>query len=272
MAVKSDMMPGFIFKFSKQALHFVGIPVFVFLFIIFYKPFSVVDTLELRNGTFVFNVSIISSILFVTLLLTRLLMWGLRNTVSFTRRIYLLWCAGEVVVSSLLIALYLCLISDRAYSYIDLVPVVLGQLAAIVVFPYLIFILFLESDILNRYSFSDDSQEKRMKFYDERRTLKFVTEPSSILYIESNDNYCAIYYTEAGRIKSFMLRSTMKGIETLCSKHGIVRCHRSYFVNIKRINVLRKDRDGSNYAELDIPGLQNIPISPRYYEDVSQMM
>ena len=269
MTAKKDLMPEIFFKFGNHILHFAGIPVFFILFVILYRPFSLVETLELRSGGFIFNVMIISAILFVTLLFTRLLMWGQRSAAIFSRRVYLVWCAGEVLLSSLFISLYLCLMSGGLYSYIDLLPVALGELASIVVFPYIMFTLLLESDILARYSSEKEPQEKRIKFYDERHNLKLVTDPSALLYICSRENYCEIYYMESGRIRSFMLRATMKGIEPLCSKHGIKRCHRSYFVNTMRINVLRKDRDGFIFAELDQSGVENIPVSQRYYEDIS---
>ncbi|MBQ0096367.1 MAG: LytTR family transcriptional regulator DNA-binding domain-containing protein, partial [Bacteroidales bacterium] len=82
--------------------------------------------------------------------------------------------------------------------------------------------------------------------------------------------YCSTFYTEGGRVRNFLLRGTMKRMEEDCSKLGILRCPRSYFVNVGRVKVLRKEREGYNVAELDIPGIESIPITPRYYQSIAE--
>lgn len=61
----------------------------------------------------------------------------------------------------------------------------------------------------------------------------------------------------------------MKKIDESLSFSGLIRCHRSYFVNPNRINALRKDKDNMIFAELNDKANTSIPISKKYYEDVS---
>lgn len=269
MELKDSFLPKVFLKFKQQVLHFVAIPVFLFLFLILYKPFGLADLLDFRNGSFAFNCSIIMSIEAVVLMISRLLLWGLRNSTDFKRRTYLIWCLGEMVVAALFISLYVTLISGKQYIYIDVLPVVLTELVAILAFPYIILTVLLESDIVARYNMDRDEEISKMRFYDEKHNLKFVADSKSILYIESRENYCGIYYVEGGKVKNFLLRGTMKSMEEDCAKHGIKRCHRSYFINVAHIKILRKDRDGFNVAELDVDGLDSIPITPRYYPDIA---
>ena len=64
----------------------------------------------------------------------------------------------------------------------------------------------------------------------------------------------------------------MRGIEELMAKHGIVRCHRSYFVNPRHVKVLRRDKEGMIQAELDVAAIKPVPVSPTYYDQLSKML
>ena len=55
--------------------------------------------------------------------------------------------------------------------------------------------------------------------------------------------------------------------EHLSSDSPIVRCHRSYIVNLDRVKVLRKTKDGI-FLELDALQTPDIPVSKTYYEKV----
>ena len=114
-------------------------------------------------------------------------------------------------------------------------------------------------------------ENTRIRFYDERKNLKLVVLANNILYIEAEENYVRIYYTENGKTKDYLLRSSMKKIEELCQLNGLTRCHRSYFVNAAHVRVLAKDKDGFIYAELE--NLEKrIPVTKRYYENLSNLL
>lgn len=270
METKPSNLPKVFLKFRQQIVHFLVVPIFLFLFLILYRPFNLTELLTLRHGGYAFNCSMVMCIMFLVLLVSRLLLWGVRNVVDFKRRTYFLWCVSEVVVSSFFIAMYVTLMSGDSYVYIDVLPKVLTTLSGVIIFPYLIMSLLLESDVLARYNMEDPEDMSKIRFYDDKHNLKFVADSKTVLYIESHENYCSIFYTEGGRVKNFLLRGTMKRMEEDCSKFGILRCHRSYFVNVGRVKVLRKEREGYNVAELDIPGIESIPITPRYYQTIAE--
>ncbi|MCQ2166351.1 MAG: LytTR family transcriptional regulator [Bacteroidales bacterium] len=270
MEIKPSYLPKIFLKFEQQIVHFLTIPIFLFLFLILYKPFNLPDLLTLKYGGFAFNCAMIMCIMFLVLLVSRLLLWGVRNVTDFKRRTYFLWCASEIVISSFFIAMYVTLVSGGHYVYIDVLPKVITTLSGIVVFPYLILSLLLESDFLARYNMEAPEDLSKIRFYDDKHNLKFVADSRTVLYIESHENYCSIFYTEGGKVKNFLLRGTMKRMEDECSKYGILRCHRSYFVNVGRVKVLRKEREGYNVAELDVPGIESIPITPRYYQAIAE--
>lgn len=113
---------------------------------------------------------------------------------------------------------------------------------------------------------------QRMRFYDDRHSLKFVITPESLLYISAEENYINIFYAENGKEKTYVLRSSMKAIEELCIDNGMVRCHRSFYVNPRHIEVLRKDKEGVMYAELDVKESRHVPVSKTYYKILSEKL
>ena len=111
-----------------------------------------------------------------------------------------------------------------------------------------------------------------MRFADSTGRLKLVIAHDVILYIEAQENYVSIHYMEGNSHKEYSLRQSMRGIEELMERHGIIRCQRSYFVNPRHVKVLRRDKEGFIQAELDVDNNRPVPVSPKYYEQLSRML
>lgn len=108
-----------------------------------------------------------------------------------------------------------------------------------------------------------------MRFYDGRKNLKLVVSASSVLYITAEENYIKISYLDGDQLCDYMLRSSMKSIENLCAEFGLLRCHRSYYVNPRHIKALRKEREGIIVAQIDVEPSRDVPVTKRYYEALS---
>ena len=67
-----------------------------------------------------------------------------------------------------------------------------------------------------------------------------------------------------------MLRNTLKNMEPMLEEHYMVRCHRSYIVNICKVKILRKEKEGL-FLELDQEGIPDIPVSKTYAERIIQI-
>ena len=111
-----------------------------------------------------------------------------------------------------------------------------------------------------------------MKFYDEHKRLKLSIDPSAVLYINAEANYVKIHYLENERVREFMLRNSMKSLEEIATRHGLVRCHRSYYVNPRHIKVLSRNKEGVIIAEMIEDGLRQIPVSKQYYSYLSELL
>jgi hypothetical protein len=90
----------------------------------------------------------------------------------------------------------------------------------------------------------------------------------NLLYVKSLGNYVSICFTENGKNKKEVVRTTMKKIEnSLGENTSIVRCHKSYFINLKRVtNSLGNAR--SLYFQIDGAEAQ-IPVSRKVAKELT---
>lgn len=112
---------------------------------------------------------------------------------------------------------------------------------------------------------------KRMSFFDEKGRLRMKLRSSSVVYIKSEANYVNVFYVEWGKLKHFMLRTTMKSLKSECLVHGLFRCHRSYYVNPKRITSLHRENSKVMYAEMKAPEPHQVPVAVTYYESLAEI-
>ena len=102
---------------------------------------------------------------------------------------------------------------------------------------------------------------------DSRGVLQLSVAKENLLYIESADNYICIWYHKNDVLKKQLMRITMKEISEQLADSNIVRCHRSYMVNLDLVKVMRREKENL-FLELCVPGVKEIPISKTYGENV----
>lgn len=102
---------------------------------------------------------------------------------------------------------------------------------------------------------------------DSRGVLQLSVAKENLLYIESADNYICIWYQKNEMLKKQLLRITMKDISEQLAETNIVRCHRSYMVNLDLVKVMRREKENL-FLELGVPHIKEIPISKTYGEKV----
>ena len=111
-------------------------------------------------------------------------------------------------------------------------------------------------------------EEKKITLFDSAGALRLSVTSSNLYYIESDDNYVKVWYTDnLGDMKQYMLRCRLKTIEESFADSDLIRCNRKYVVNMEHVRVLRKLRD--NYVlELDNDAIPPLPITKTYEENV----
>ena len=111
-------------------------------------------------------------------------------------------------------------------------------------------------------------EEQKITLFDNNGVMKLSVSASNLYYIESDDNYIKVWYTDSADVlKQYMLRCRLKTVEESFRDSDLVRCHRKYVVNMSKVRVLSREK-GGYYLELDSDLIDPIPISKTYEETV----
>ena len=248
-------------------LHVLAMPVFYLAFILIYESQWMLEFLETGYGYMV-NALLMSCILIGVMAASRIPMSLIGRSYRLSWWQYALWSFAEVAVFCCFAALYMALIYGD-YGYFPALGKCFCIAFAILPYPYIVnAILF----ALIRPDEAATPEEDLIRFVDNTGRLKLVIAHDVILYIEAQENYISIHYLERGKHKEYTLRQSMRGIEEQMDKHGIIRCQRSFFVNPRHVSVLRRDKEGFIQAELDISNGKSVPVSPKYYEQLSNLL
>ena len=265
---------------NSMACYILLVPIYSFFFLIGYKPFNIISNLNVEMGRFAFYASMLISILLVVVMISRFAMRLLRDRLNLTYSSFFIWEFFEVFTASMFFTLFIWLITGRKTPYVSILPNVSLISFFVLIFPYTILALISElshkSSIVEKLQNNIDryangiigADKSPIHFLDENKAMKLVVTAESLLYIVASDNYVDIHYLSNGRITKYSLRNTMRSIEELCMQNNLLRCHRSYIVNLKKVKIIQKDKTEGLFAELDTTGSPHIPISKKYADQV----
>lgn len=253
--------------------HVFGVPLFVFGMLLLFSPTSF-DRFSIPFSRYSFHVTMVLCIVLVLMAITRLMFLIFnRKRPSIPWGKSLMLCALEVVLVSGFSALYFWLMSGKAEAYFWFFGLSLVCFFVLMLVPYVVidlyFMLLAKDDLISNKS--RDAAKEKIRFMDERDNLKLVVAAESVLYVQSDENYVKVCYLEDGEIKFCSIRNTMKRVEETCVRGGLIRCHRSYFVNSARVQSLQKDKEFT-YAMLDVANASRVPVSKNYYDQLAALM
>jgi LytTr DNA-binding domain len=99
----------------------------------------------------------------------------------------------------------------------------------------------------------------------EKDTLTLA--PAELLCIESSDNYCTVFFLKTDKTTKILLRSSLSRMETQVSGAGrVMRCHRSFIVNLDRVAHVTGNAQGYKLHLTD--GQTVVPVARKYNETV----
>ena len=260
---------------AEQICYIIIIPAFFLGFILIYTPFSIRDYYNIGSYSLTFHIMMLVCIMMGVLLISRLILYALIRHIKFTWIQYILWCAGETFATAAFHALYTTLFYHGEIFYFTALALALKHTYLIVMYPYIIFILGLAIHnyrvaIQERLARMEDS--KLVKFFDEHKRLKLSITPNSLLFIQAEANYVKISYMDNDKEKSFLLRCSMKSLEETMKRCGMIRCHRSYYVNPLHIRVLSRGKEGQIVAEMKTTQEVAVPVSRQDFEALSDLL
>ena len=189
-------------------------------------------------------------------------MYRSRRLFEMTFLDYVLWCIGEIVlIGAFYTNLTVEITGGMGETGLEIFgrSILYGTIALGV--PYIISGMYLsiidKNTTIRLMSYENvvtdeapvhENPLQKITLFDNSGSLKMSLNLDSLYYIESDDNYIKVWYTES-----------FKGC--------LVRCNRKYIVNMDKVKVLRKESD-AYVLELDNEAIPTLPITKTYTDIV----
>lgn len=255
---------------------------FALVFLNIYIPFS--DTAWFGFGDSVMSVLtlLFCSAAIGVLIASRVLMYKSKKYFQMTYWAYVLWCIAEIAS---ICGFYTWLTVDITSPANAQGPEIFGKAflygAIALLVPYIIsamyFAIIDKNKTISLMSYENivtdeapkaDTPLQKITLFDNSGSLKLSLSPENLYYIESDDNYIKVWYTDSkGELKQYMLRCRLKTVEESFKGSDLVRCNRKYIVNIKKVRLLHKESEGY-VLDLDNESIPPLPVTKTYTDAV----
>jgi hypothetical protein len=189
-------------------------------------------------------------------------------------------------VSKTLVLLLFCAILNYGYSiyFVNNTAFNLRTLFYMVIFTYSLGLPICAISSLGKYSFL-----KNNNFETEREETKIETKvktenilsiipdvgenleilKNTFIYAQSEGNYSNIFYLNNEIVEKELLRISLKNLEEQIGDDTIIRCHRSYILNIQ--NAIRKQGNAQGFKILLKLTDEKIPVSRKYIDKINSI-
>jgi hypothetical protein len=267
-------LPGYLTEKGNLVTHILFTAGFSLLFLNLYTPFGALPVSEVSKPTlFLYTSGIILTGLLIVALSRIIMYLLLRRGMELVIWQYLAWVAAEIVAMALFFAFFEIVILDDRRSFPDLLGKSVVNTSLTLLLPYaMLWLYFSWHD--NKIKLAElkeqpdgSGQKPLIPLRDEKGVLRLSLKRTDILYFQGSDNYVTVWYQSQSRIMKFMLRNTLRTMEDELEQEGIKRCHRSYLVNIERVKLIRREKDGLQ-LELDSTPPSTVPVSRTYMHEV----
>ena len=283
-------IPSFIYKKKNQITMVLFVPLFALLFILIYKPLDF-DTLDEKllpwlNIPYDLKITLLSIVIVLVGMavaaVSRMIMttYAKRHPLSYVK--YIAWVALEILIMVTIYtaATYFLIDLSGGATISSIFRNTLSKAILILLIPYVIsYIYFIWQErvgelkaIRKRLEEDENALQKAyIQICDEKGKMQLSVRREKLIVIESADNYVCVWYLNGDQPKRVMVRTTLKQIASQLADTHVLRCHRSYMVNLDHIKVLRREKEGI-FVEFGIEGIPDIPISKTYAESITRWL
>jgi len=271
MTETKKVIPAYFVTRKNTILQVFFTTLFAYFFINIYRPFGAREWYNVEWWEFSLYSGLLVIAGMLVVLISRILMFAIKRHKPVTVRYYIIMVAGEIFFMAMMFASLENFFMNDARNFGYIFYLALQNTALILLIPYLISLLFFswrEKTIsLNNLLKQFRNMTHFISLRDENGVLRISLKPDDLLYLEASDNYVSVKYLRNEKLRSVLIRNTLKNYENEFENSILLRCHRSYMVNIKRVSMVRKKGYKMDLL-LDSPGNEVIPVSRGYQKMV----
>ena len=254
---------------------------FAIVFLNIYIPFSETAWFGLGNSSTFLKTLLFIGVGIITLIISRMIMYHMKKLFTLTYLDYIIWCMSEFLAIA---AIYTWIsagivVLPESQGHFFVRALICGSIALGV--PYLISGMYFSindknktirlmsyENVITEETHTSGPSLQKITLFDNSGALKLSLNLESLFYIESDDNYIKVWYTDAkGELQQYMLRCRLKTVEESFKGSPLVRCNRKYIVNLGKVSVLRKEND-AYVLDLANEAIPPLPVTKTYTDIV----
>lgn len=249
------------------------ITVFVPLFLLIFQPFGVnnFDPNHTIGSTFLFSMLGFGLVIGVSLTFFEFVIAN-KLFKNKTLPIVILKWSLELIFLTFFIFLYYNILGDFHDWYFGSFMDFVFNISIMAIIPLLIFYLYHRGK-QSEIAFKELEMQPKIDLEDSFITFSSYNQKDQItmplknfMYAEAQDNYVSISFIEKGNLIKKLLRTKLSNLELEFKNQGIVRCHRSYLVNISNVEKLSKS--GKKMQLMLQMVASPIPVSRSYFSEM----
>jgi len=197
--------------------------------------------------------------------------WNVKKTIVF-----LLFTIISIGLSNGLFAFQFDNPNNNSHLFSFLLSVLVKTLT-IGILPTIMFVFYMEKSLYKRHqllaleTIAKINKEKNRDQKNSEKIIitfpdtkeKVVIEYNDLYCIKAEENYCIYYFKKDNRVEKIMVRSSLKKIEQeFIKSEKIIRCHKSYIINLNTVSDITGNARGYFFSIKDInfkiPGSRNL--------------
>jgi len=251
----------------------IMVGIFVGFFLLVFKPFGLHNLSTTADGVKIFGYGLVT--FFITYIFLRFLPHFLVRIINESK-----WTvAKEIIYINLMLIviafgnlIYTAIVFQNSLSFNLQNAASMGMYTFLVGLLPITFLVMLNHSKLHKKNVKEsesiqlnaikenNESEQRIQITTENDTNEIYL--AQLLYIKSFGNYAKIFSYIDGQISNTLARTTMKNIEQQIKSDHIIRCHRSYIINLNQVIDVKGNAQG---FKLSLEGTEEIvPVSRKF--------
>lgn len=262
-------------NFKEEFGLLISISLGIFLFVLFFQPFTI-NNFDFNNS--LLFVGGLGVIVFITISLVRIVIPSIfrKNEGEIKRLLFPAYFNGFIilVVSTLAFIFYIRYVGHVGITFFLTIRIILICLVPAILLGFYDYmdelkqqneLLVIEKKSIQRQigKYEEELLNKSIEFSSENSSENLNLLIAEVAFIKSADNYVEIIYKEGDVFKRKLIRNTLRNIEVQLKQYSnFIRCHRICIVNLYYIEKLIRN---NNNHWLIIKGYDDqVPVSRQY--------